>query len=405
MSFVPPLRAEQAAPTRVDPPAPVRFEPPAPMRFAPRPARRPPARGAVDGEALWQEVRDAPLPPRVSGLQPMRTGVPPALIVIAGLAAVVGAALVWVPRHVRVPAPVLAPLATADSAAQPGPSEASGATGQQTQPGQRELGSDRTPAERAAPPVNDVQAPAEPQTGNAASADESYAAAAGEGFAAFGAGRLDEARAAFEKARALRPDGTEAADGLRRVNAAAGAGKALAAERAHALDLESQERWQDAARAYDSLLRQDRSLTFARDGKARAESRLDLDTALQAMIDRPDRLANSQQVRDEARTLLQQAREELSPGPVLSTQIARLAALLPDSGKPVHIALLSDSHTRVEIPSVGAFGTFWRRDLELRPGRYTVIGAREGYREVRRDILVSPEGQSQPIMVICSQPM
>jgi serine/threonine-protein kinase len=50
--------------------------------------------------------------------------------------------------------------------------------------------------------------------------DDAYAVAAGEGFAALGAGRLDEARAAFERAQALRPNGPEAADGLRRVAAA-----------------------------------------------------------------------------------------------------------------------------------------------------------------------------------------
>jgi tetratricopeptide (TPR) repeat protein len=54
---------------------------------------------------------------------------------------------------------------------------------------------------------------------NAALTDEEYATAAGEGFAALGAGHLAAARAAFERAHALRPDGAAAAEGLRRVDA------------------------------------------------------------------------------------------------------------------------------------------------------------------------------------------
>jgi tetratricopeptide (TPR) repeat protein len=53
---------------------------------------------------------------------------------------------------------------------------------------------------------------------NAALTDEEYATAAGEGFAALGAGRLADARAAFERAHALRPEGAAAVEGLRRVD-------------------------------------------------------------------------------------------------------------------------------------------------------------------------------------------
>jgi eukaryotic-like serine/threonine-protein kinase len=54
---------------------------------------------------------------------------------------------------------------------------------------------------------------------NSALTDEEYATAAGEGFAALGAGHLAAARAAFERAHALRPEGAAAVEGLRRVDA------------------------------------------------------------------------------------------------------------------------------------------------------------------------------------------
>jgi len=237
----------------------------------------------------------------------------------------------------------------------------------------------------------------------AASGDDSYARAAGEGFAALGAGRLDEARAAFRRARSLRANGAEALEGLRRVDAASGE-RGFAAMRARAEGLEAQERWDEALQAYNSVLRQDRSLVFAQEGKARATAHMQLEDSLQALIDRPDRLS-SPQVRDEAVALLQSAQEQPSPGPSLRIQMARLSTMLPEFEKPVHLSLLSDSLTQVAIPGVGTFGSFSRRDIELKPGHYTVIGTRDGYRDVRRDITVSPGEQSQTVNVSCSEPI
>ena len=170
------------------------------------------------------------------------------------------------------------------------------------------------------------------------------------------------------------------------------------------LGLEAQERWYEALQIYTSALRQDHSLLFAQQGKARATARMRLGDSLQALIDRPDRLA-SPQVRNEAVALLQSAQEQPSPGPALRVQIARLSALLPEFDRPVHLSLVSDSLTQVAIPSVGAFGSFARRDIELRPGHYTLIGTRDGYRDVRRDITVSPGQQTQTVNVSCSEPI
>jgi eukaryotic-like serine/threonine-protein kinase len=237
----------------------------------------------------------------------------------------------------------------------------------------------------------------------AASGDDSYAKAAGEGFAALGAGRLDEARAAFRRARSLRANGAEALEGLRRVDAASGE-RSFAAMRARAEGLEAQERWDEALQAYNSVLRQDRSLVFAQEGKARVAAQMQLEDSLQALIDRPDRLS-APRVRDEAVALLQSAQEQPSPGPSLRIQMARLSTMLPEFDKPVHLSLLSDSLTQVAIPGVGAFGSFSRRDIELKPGHYIVIGTRDGYRDVRREITVSPGEQSQTVNVSCSEPI
>ncbi len=73
--------------------------------------------------------------------------------------------------------------------------------------------------------------------------------------------------------------------------------------------------------------------------------------------------------------------------------------------KPVRLSLVSDNATDVAIPSIGQFGTFAKRDIELKPGTYTVIGTRDGYRDVRRDITIAPGQESQTIRVSCSDPI
>lgn len=260
-------------------------------------------------------------------------------------------------------------------------------------------------ASRAAAPAASAAAAAPPAATPAARApgptlEDRYAKAAGEGYAALGAGRLEQARAAFERARSLRPQGPEAAEGLRRVNAALRA-RGFGSQRSRAADLEADERWDEALALYDGVLQVDPAQSFAQEGRTRARERMELGDALQAIIERPDRLAIPD-ARTQAAQLLQQAQQVSSPGPVLRLQLARVMALLPEFERPVHLALLSDNLTDVSVPGLGDFGSFLRHDIELRPGRYTVIGTREGYREVRREITVSP-GQSQTVNVTCYQ--
>ena len=238
---------------------------------------------------------------------------------------------------------------------------------------------------------------------NAAFGDDNYAKAVGAGFAALGAGRLAEARDSFEKARGYKANGAEAAEGLRRV-AGVMTARGYADTRQRAAGLEAQERWGEAMAAYDQALQQDPSLQFAQLGKARTATRADLDNRLQGLIDRPERLG-SPAVRQEARELLQTARSQMTSGPVLRSQIARLEILLPDFDKPVRLSLVSDNATQIAISSIGEFGTFARRDIDLKPGKYTVIGTRNGYRDVRRDITVAPGQTTQTVSISCSEPI
>ena len=403
----PPPAVPRAAPARAVPPVgvaprsgPARPLPPwlvtprAPRAAPPTPAAltaSAPAAGTVHG-TLVEELRHTPV--AVPPLEPMRSNLPQALLVLAALAAAVVAIFVVLPRHLTGSLPgVLAPAPAEPVSASTGPA-AAGAPFADPLAQSANL---RPAPSAAAKPAAMVPEP------RPALRSDGYASAAGEGFAALGAGRLSEARAAFERARALRPNGAEAVDGLRRVDAA-GTARGFEAIRAHATDLEAQERWEDALSIYRSVLRLDPSQAFALEGKERTAARMQLNDGLQALLDRPDRITDPQ-AREQAAVLLQTADEVSSPGPLLSSQVAKLTALLPGVDKPVHLSLVSDSLTQVAIPSVGTFGSFSQREIELKPGHYTVIGTRDGYRDVRHDLTVSPGQGNQTINVTCDEPI
>ena len=250
---------------------------------------------------------------------------------------------------------------------------------------------------------NNAAAKAGQARANAAFGDDNYAKAIGTGFAALGAGRLDEAHDAFVKAKALNPKGAEASEGSRRVGAALTA-RGFASMRQRAASLENQERWDEAERTYEDVLAADSSLAFAQEGKARTTSRADLSLRLQQLIDRPDRL-NAPGVKDDAQALLETAKAQSPQGPVIRSQIARLESLLPGADRPVRLSLVSDNSTQVVISSIGAFGAFSRREIQLRPGKYTVTGTRNGFRDVRREITVAPGQDALTIRVTCSEPI
>ncbi|HTT02314.1 MAG TPA: protein kinase [Steroidobacteraceae bacterium] len=250
---------------------------------------------------------------------------------------------------------------------------------------------------------NNAKAHAGLQRTDAVRGSDEYAQDVRAGSAALFAWHLDDARAAFERAHAVDPQGREAAEGLDKVHEAL-RGRDFSVLRKHAESLEAQERWRDALNEYDSALKLDPSLGFAQEGKARVAARADLADRLQALLDDPQRL-HSPAVRSEAIGLINRV-DTLEPaaGPTTRSLATRLSALLPEYNKLVHLALVSDNATQVQISQIGSFGTFARREIELKPGRYTVIGTRAGYRDVRREVTVAPGQDAQTISVRCDEP-
>ena len=86
-------------------------------------------------------------------------------------------------------------------------------------------------------------------------------------------------------------------------------------------------------------------------------------------------------------------------GPALAEKIVEVEALLRFYAHPLEVVLRSDNATEVLLSNVGPLGRFSEKRLSLRPGAYTLIGSRDGCRDVRTTITVHSE--MAPVDIRC----
>ena len=232
-------------------------------------------------------------------------------------------------------------------------------------------------------------------------ADAGYSRAMSEGLIALDEERWADARAALARGAKIRPGAAEIAEAVTRL-AQAEKTVAIAGHRATARALEQEEDWHRAIASYQAVLKLDPAIAFALDGAARTRERARVADAVQFHIDSPHRLQEAA-VLEEAFSLLTEA-EQLEPvGQRHRRQLMALARLLATAAQPVRVWLVSDDETEVTVFQVGRLGRFERRALDLRPGTYTIVGTRSGYRDVRRKLLVPPGESPSPFVVRCEE--
>lgn len=218
-----------------------------------------------------------------------------------------------------------------------------------------------------------------------------------DGFAHLDAGRYDAARRAFSDALSLEPGNSVAQGALEQVGKQAEVAR-LNRLRREAEQAASEERWDDAAALYAQVLDRDATIRFAQTGRAEALAQSRAMTALRRIVDSPDRLS-SEALYQEAQDILARAKALTPRGPRLAGLITDVASILDTYSSPVPVLLRSDNRTQVTVSTIGNIGAFTEKRLELRPGAYTVLGSRDGCRDVRAEIVVRPN--MNPVDIRC----
>ena len=162
------------------------------------------------------------------------------------------------------------------------------------------------------------------------------------------------------------------------------------------------EDWEAALASYDEALGIDASLRFAKEGRQRLWARLALVRGMDRIIDDPPLLSSDEEFAAAQDLLLRaEADAEAEPSEKFTARLARLRAILDQAAAPVPLVLTSDGTTDVVIHKVRAMGTFARVELSLRPGRYVIVGSRDGCRDVRKEIILAAD--MGPVDIRCSE--
>ncbi|MEM6484444.1 MAG: hypothetical protein AAF662_05610 [Pseudomonadota bacterium] len=230
--------------------------------------------------------------------------------------------------------------------------------------------------------------------------EQRFNAAMSEGYAALDDNRFDRAEERFNNAARLKPSSSEAKTALQELSVARTASKLQSLQR-RGTALADEEKWSEATSVFEEALQIDGGLRFAREGLAQAEPRARLDEAMSKILASPERLVDAAILREAERTL-QQAKEISTPGTRLQEQIATAEETLRVARTPIPVTIQSDGETEVTVYKVARLGAIQEQRLELRPGTYTAVGTRRGYRDARVKFTVTPAGLA-PVYVVCKE--
>ncbi len=251
------------------------------------------------------------------------------------------------------------------------------------------LDAEFTPAVEAAARIAAVQA------------DTAFGSAMSRALAAIETDRYAAAGKALDEAARLRPGDPVVTDARRRLVAARRAAE-LARLRREGDRKTAMEAWIEAEALYRSALNIDPAAGFASHGLERASGRVRLHARIDHYLAAPRRLYSPEPLA-EAERLLADSTPIPAGEPQLAAKTRQLATLVDAAKQPRSVRLRSDGETEVTVYHVGRLGRFAEQTLQLRPGSYTVVGARPGYRDVRITFNVAPDQPPPAVDVRCRE--
>jgi len=237
--------------------------------------------------------------------------------------------------------------------------------------------------------------------------DKLYRDAMSIAYSGLFSGRYSAARSGFNTALEHKPNDEIASAGLRQA-LASDKRVSLSALLTAASRFESQEQWASALSNYQTVLQRDRNQVSAKIGQIRTKARLDLDRKIKDVLS--DTLILSKATEKErAKSILSEANAIKSKGPSLVAQIAELENALSDTEVTIKVAFNSDQATEVTLKKEGSkrlsLGRFDSKRMALKPGRYVLTGTRLGFRDVRKELVLTAGSKDtiQQFSIVCKQ--
>ena len=227
--------------------------------------------------------------------------------------------------------------------------------------------------------------------------DRAFQDSMGQALQALDSGKFATAEKALNEAARMKPADPVVKETRQRLLAARRQAS-LSSLRLAAQDLVIKEDWTAAAEKYRDALAIDSQAAFARNGLVRAQEKQQLHKQLDHYLNDTTRLYSIDPLKN-ARKLLAANQQTAASEPLLAEKLATLQRAVTLAVLPVDLLILSDNLTQVSIYKVGRFGSFKQKQFSLLPGKYTITGSRQGYRDVLKVIELKPGMGKQSLTI------
>ena len=263
-------------------------------------------------------------------------------------------------------------------------------------------GAEGTKAEGALQPeVKSDGARKDRDRSNRKSLEEPFHRHMSNGLTAYHEKNFARAKSELTKAQELQPTAQVVTEALAQVEAAIRL-QSIGDLKTRAEEAEVLEEWGKALDLYGAALKIDATLQFAAQGRERTLERMEIDKRLQFYLQKPEALESDEYLA-RASELLKRTEGIEPKGPRLNRQVEAFTGLIKEAQSQTKVTLTSDGLTEVSVYRVGRLGRFNAQELLLQPGRYTIVGTRDGYKDVRREIIVKPGSASLQVNIVCRE--
>ncbi len=216
------------------------------------------------------------------------------------------------------------------------------------------------------------------------------------GFSALENQSFSDAISLFKQAQILEPGNADAVNALKLAEKQKLADDLNRLERSASAAM-ADEDWTQAIEHYQAALNLQPDTDFAETGLERATFFNTKRNQFAELLDKPERLADSD-VADFALSVLKEIEGAQMPT-MLAQASARLEEALYAYSTPVQVTVLSDNRSTITLLRRESFSPFREKTLALKPGQYTLVARRSGYRDKRITFSVPVLGSAISITI------
>ena len=172
------------------------------------------------------------------------------------------------------------------------------------------------------------------------------------------------------------------------------------------------ENWYNALNYYNKIIKIDAHINSILVKYQRTQLYLKLNKILDKIVSKPQRLQNDI-VFNQAKKSLNSIKDKinnpisglypLQKTPKLVKKINETEKIIKKASTLVIVSIISDNLTDIMIYKRAHPGLLMEEKLKLRPGKYIIKGSRDGYKDIKEDLIIHPADQNRSITIICRE--